>query len=318
MAHADLRGRTVLVTGASSGIGRATALMLAHEGAQLVLVARSPVSLAQAAAECEAVGAATLVVPADVTDPDAVQDAFDEAERAFGAVDGVVHSAAALAYGRFEDIPAEVFNRSVETTLVGTATVARCALRAFGERGGNLVVVGSLLGKIATPFMSPYIAAKWGVHGLVRTLQIEARSTPQIGISLVWPGAVNTPVYLQAGTYLGRQGRPPAPVDPPEKVARAAVRALARPRRESSVGVANHVMVAGFRFLPAVFDVLATPLMRLGGLERGEVADTPGNVVTPNPSLEAVHGPWGRHWLRPVVPAALTAAALAVRRLRTP
>jgi len=314
MASVDLRGRTVLVTGASSGIGRATALMLAREGAQLVLVARSPASLAQAGAECEALGAPTLVVPADVTDPAAVQGAFDAASRTYGPVDGVVHSAAALAYGRFEDIPAEVFDRSVETTLVGTATVARCALMAFGERGGNLVVIGSLLGKVATPFMSPYIAAKWGVHGLVRTLQIEARSTPAIGISLVWPGAVNTPVYRQAGTYLGRRGRPPVPVDPPEKVARAAVRALARPRRESSVGVANHVMVAGFRLLPAVFDVLATPLMRLGGLERGAVAATPGNVLTPIPSQEAVHGPWGRHWLRPLVPTALAVAGVALRR----
>src|SRR5699024_6971867 len=141
------------VTGASSGIGRATALMLAREGAQLALLARSPVSLAQTAAECEALGAATLVVPADVTDPVAVQGAFDEAQSTFGPLDAVIHSAAALAYGRFEDIPPDVYDRSVETTLGGTATVARCALLAFGERGGNLVVVGSLLGKMATPFM---------------------------------------------------------------------------------------------------------------------------------------------------------------------
>lgn len=315
MARVDLRGRTVLVTGASSGIGRATALMLAREGAQLVLVARSPESLAQAGAECEALGASTLVAPADVTDPAAVQAAFDAAQGAFGPLDGVVHCAAALAYGRFEDIPAEVFDRSVETTLGGTTTVARCALAAFGERGGSLVVVGSLLGKVVAPFMSPYTTAKWGVHGLVRTLQVEARSTPTIGISLVWPGAVNTPVYRQAGTYLGRRGRPTPPVDPPEKVARAVVRALARPRRERSVGAANHVIVTGFRLLPPVFDLLATPLLRLGGLERATVPATPGNVLAPQPAAEAVHGPWGRHWLRPLVP---TVAALVGLTLRWP
>lgn len=315
MARVDLRGRTFLVTGASSGIGLATALTLAREGAQLVLVARSPVSLSRAAAECEALGAPTLVAPADVTDPVAVQAAFDAAHHTFGPVDGVVHSAAALAYGRFEDIPVDVFDRSIETTLGGTATVARCALACFGERGGNLVVVGSLLGKVVAPFMSPYTTAKWGVHGLVRTLQIEARSTPGIGISLVWPGAVNTPVYRQAGTYLGRRGRPTPPVDPPEKVARAVVRALARPRRERSVGAANHVIVMGFRLLPPVFDAMATPLLRLGGLERATVSATPGNVLAPHPAAEAVHGAWGRHWLRPLVP---TVAALTFLTLRRP
>lgn len=312
MAGVDLRGRTVLVTGASSGIGRATALLLARDGVQLVLVARSRTSLDEASAECRTLGASTLVVPADVTDPAAVQAAFDAAQRTFGPLDGVVHSAAALAYGRFEDIPPDVFDRSVETTLGGTATVARCALAAFGERGGSLVVIGSLLGKMATPFMSPYTTAKWGVHGLVRTLQIEARSTPGVGISLVWPGAVNTPVYQQAGTYLGRRGRPPVPVDPPERVARAAVRALGRPRREISVGVGNHIMVAGFRLVPALFDVLATPLMRIAGLERRSTEATPGNVLAPQPAGDAVHGPWGRHWLRRLVPSGLALAGLAM------
>jgi short-subunit dehydrogenase len=222
----------------------------------------------------------------------------------------VVHAAAALAYGRFEDVPPEVFDAAVQTTLGGTATVARCALASFaGSGGGSLVVVGSLLGKISTPYMSSYVTAKWGVHGLVRTLQIEARSTPGTDVSLVWPGGVDTPVYLQAGTYLQRHGRPPPPVDPPEKVARAVVRALRRPRRETSVGVANHVVVTGFRVLPAVFDLLVTPLMKAGGLSRGRTADGPGNVLTPTPAGEGVHGRWGRHWLRPLTAAAGLAAA---------
>lgn len=286
--------RTVLVTGASSGVGRATALQLAEEGVNVVLLARSPQVLQTVREECEQRGGRAVIAVADVRDAAALDAAFAMARQAFGRVDGVVHSAAVLAYGRFEDVPAEVFDVAVETTLTGTANVARCSLREFrAGDGGSLVVVGSLLGKISTPFMSSYVAPKWGVHGLVRTLQIEARSTPGIDISLVSPGGVNTPVYYQAGTYLGRNGRPPPPVDPPEKVARAVVRALRRPRREISVGLANRLTVAGFRLTPPAFDLLVTPLMRAGGLSRGPVENSPGNVLAPLPAGEAVHGRWG-------------------------
>jgi NAD(P)-dependent dehydrogenase (short-subunit alcohol dehydrogenase family) len=303
----------VLVTGASSGIGRATALQLADDGADLVLLSRSATALADVQALCEARGVRAVVTVADVSDRWAVEAAFEEAQRQLGALDGVVHSAAALAYGRFEDVPPEVFDQAVRTTLLGTANVARCALAAFGASGGgSLVVLGSLLGKISTPYMSSYVTAKWGVHGLVRTLQIEARSTPGTHVSLIWPGGVDTPVYSQAGTYLERHGRPPPPVDPPEKVADAVVRALWHPRREAPVGVANRVVVAGFRLLPAVFDVLVTPLMKAGGLSRDKAVDSPGNVLAPTPEGEAVHGRWGRHWLRPVGAAAGLAAAGAV------
>ncbi len=285
--------RTVLITGASSGIGRATALQLAREGTNVVLLSRSGPVLEEVRAECEALGSRALVTVADVRSATSVDAAFEAARHHFGTIDGVVHSAAVLAYGRFEDIPEEVFDACMDTTLVGTARVARAALRSFSRSGsGSLVVLGSLLGKIGTPYMSSYVAAKWGVHGLVRTLQIEARATPGIQISLVSPGGVNTPVYRQAGTFLQRHGRPPPPVDPPEKVARAVVRALDRPVRERSVGLANHLTTAGFRLTPQVFDLLVTPLMRAGGLSRAEVENSPGNVLAPRPEADAVHGPW--------------------------
>lgn len=288
-------GRTVLVTGASSGIGRATALQLAASGVDVALLSRSEEVLEEVRAQCEELGARAVVTVADVTDRDALEAAFERARTELGSLDGVVHSAAALTYGRFEDVPPEVFDGALASTLGGTANVARLALEAFRAQGrGSLVVVGSLLGKISTPYMSSYVTAKWGVHGLVRTLQIEARATPGIDVSLVWPGGVDTPVYLQAGTYLQRHGRPPPPVDPPEKVAAAAVRALWSPKREVMVGPLNGVVVAGFRLLPAVFDVLVTPLMRLSGLGREEVANSPGNVLSPTPEGEAVHGRWSR------------------------
>ncbi|HET7800131.1 MAG TPA: SDR family NAD(P)-dependent oxidoreductase [Humibacillus xanthopallidus] len=291
-----LPGRRALVTGASSGIGRATALRLADEGWNLVLVSRSAVALGEVVDLCAELGSRALMVVADVGDEAAVGRAFTVAERELGGVDVVVHSAAALAYGRFEDVPSDVFRAATETTLTGTVHVARAALSCFHAHGdrGSLVVVGSVLGKIAVPFMSTYVTSKWAVHGLVRTLQIEARSTPGISVSLVSPGGVDTPVYRQAGSYLGVHGRPPAPISSPEQVAGAIVRSIEEPSRERSVGLANPLVVLGFRALPAVFDVMVTPLMRRGGLSREGVAVTPGNVLHPVPSGERLHGGWTR------------------------
>ncbi|MGN6783140.1 MAG: SDR family NAD(P)-dependent oxidoreductase, partial [Marmoricola sp.] len=195
--------------------------------------------------------------------------------------------------GRFEEIPADVIDAVHRTNLLGSANVARCARRHFQEQEqGSLVLVGSVLGKIVTPTMSPYTSSKWALHGLVRTLQVEAQLTPGIGVTLVAPGGVNTPIYTAAADYTGRAHRPPPPVDAPETLAAAIVEALDNPRREVSVGLANALMVAGFRLLPPVFDRLVGPLMAVLGSTR-EARDTgPGNVYEPDPRVEAVHGPW--------------------------
>ena len=215
-------GRVVVITGGSSGIGRATALACARRGDRLVLAARSLDSLRSAEQECRAAGAQTLVLTTDVADQAAVDALLAAAVARFGRVDAVVHSVTVVAYGRFEDVPAAAFDRVIASTLTGAANVARSALQVFRQQGGGtLVLVGSLLGKIVTPYMSSYVTAKWAVQGLARTLQVEARSTPGIDISLVSPGSVDTPVYRQAASYSGRGGRPPPPVDPPEKVARS-------------------------------------------------------------------------------------------------
>jgi NAD(P)-dependent dehydrogenase (short-subunit alcohol dehydrogenase family) len=287
--------QVAVVTGASSGIGRATALELAGRGYHLVLLARATESLLAVEADCHDRGAQTLVVTADVGDQAEVDRAFDAAVNRFGRVDAVINSAAAVGYGRFEDVPAEVFDRVIVTNLLGTANVARTSLRHFRRQaGGHLVLMGSLLGKIAVPFMSPYVTSKWGVHGLVRILQIEAKQTPGIEVSVVSPGSVNTPAYLQAANYAGWEGRPPPPIDPPEKVARAVVKCLDRPRRDRGVGVANPVVVLGFRLLPTVFDALVTPLMRLGGLSKRPISPHSGSVLSPRPAKDGSYGPWGR------------------------
>jgi short-subunit dehydrogenase len=290
--------RTVVIVGASSGIGRAAAHRLAVQGARLVLAARSEVSLERTRQECVGRGASdVLVVPTDIAERADVEALFDTATERFGRVDGVVHAAAVLAYGIFEEVPADVFDRILTTNIIGASNVARSALQCFSDQdGGSLVVVGSVLAKIATPYMASYCMSKWALHGLVRTLQIEARGKPGVHVSLISPGGVDTPIYQQAGSYTGRPGSPPPPVVSPERVARAVVGALDRPGREISVGPANWLMVAGFRLLPGVYEVLVGPMMRMLGQGREETPPNPGNVFEPVPAREAVHGRWPHIW----------------------
>jgi short-subunit dehydrogenase len=288
----------VLILGASSGIGRATAHQLAARGCRLVLAARSEESLERVRQECVGRGAGdVLVVPTDVGDRQAVDALFAVAAERLGRIDAVVHAATVLAYGVFEEVPPDVFDRIITTNVIGTTNVARGALRRFAEQdGGSLVVVGSVLAKITTPYMSSYCMSKWAIHGLVRTLQIEARAKPGVHVSLVSPGGVDTPIYDLAGSYTGRPAQPPPPVVSPERVARAVVGALDRPRRDLAAGPVNWLMVAGFRFLPGVYDALAGPMMRLLGQGNSSLEPNPGNVFDPVPHKEAVHGRWPHIW----------------------
>jgi NAD(P)-dependent dehydrogenase (short-subunit alcohol dehydrogenase family) len=290
--------RTVVVTGASSGIGRSTAHRLAAQGARLVLAARSLETLELTRQECVGRGAEdVLVLPTDVGDRDAVDALFDTAVERFGRIDAVVHAAAVLAYGLFQDVPPDVFDRILTTNVTGTANVARRALQRFDEQqGGSLVVVGSVVAKIATPYLSSYTTGKWAVHGLVRTLQIEARGKPGVHVSLVSPGGVDTPIYDQAGSYTGRPAHPPPPVVSPERVAASIAEALDKPGRDIGVGAANALMVTGFRLLPGVYDLLVGPMMRLLGQGRGRLEPHPGNVFDADPAKEAVHGRWPHVW----------------------
>jgi NAD(P)-dependent dehydrogenase (short-subunit alcohol dehydrogenase family) len=286
--------QTVLVTGASSGIGRATARQFGERGAVVVLVARGRPALEEAAAEVRGAGAAEAVVcPADVTDEDAVRAVVESTLDRFGRIDVVVHSAQVMAYGRIEEVPAKVYEAVVDTALHGTANVARAVLPVFRrQEAGSLVIVSSLLGSIAAPQMGSYVTAKWGQLGLVRVLQQEVRDAPGVSVSAVAPGGVNTPIYAQGASYMGSTGRPPPPVYSPERVARKVLGAVDRPRRLVQAGLLNLVITAGFRLLPGVYDVLVGPLMNVAATARDSIRPTVGNVFESRPEGNAVHGRW--------------------------
>jgi len=277
------RPTAAVITGASSGIGRATALRLARDGLHVVLTGRAPDVLHDVATECRSLGGTASVAELDVRDQGAVERVIATAADEHGRGLVVVHAAAVVGYGLVEEVSPAVMSAVVDTNVLGTVAVARSSMQAFRRTGGgHLVVVGSLLGEVAAPYMSSYVLSKWAVHGLVRTLQIEVRDREGVSVSLVSPGGIDTPIYRQAATVLGRHGTPPPPVSTAESVAERVAAVLRRPRRLTHVGVANHVVVAGFRLLPVVYDAIATPALRTFALDawRG-LAPTEGNVRHP-------------------------------------
>ncbi|MGQ0629825.1 MAG: SDR family NAD(P)-dependent oxidoreductase [Sporichthyaceae bacterium] len=291
-----MTGRVVLIVGASSGIGRVTAHQLAAGGDRLVLAARGKAALEATAEECRAFGAsAVTVVPVDIRDDGAVAHLVEEVIAEHRKLDAVIHTAAVVSYGALTDVPTEVFDAVLNINVHGAANVARAALPVFRrQRYGSLVLLGSLLGDIAAPAMTPYVLSKHAVKMLGRQLSLEHRDLPDVHITVVSPGGVDTPIYRQAANYQGRPGRPPAPVDRPDKVARAIVGALDRPRERINVGVANPLIKFGFTVLPRVFDALVGPLFHLLASKPGTQEPTTGNVLEPGEGTGAVRGGEGQ------------------------
>ena len=301
------------MTGASSGIGRATAIQAARDGAHVVLAARGPGPLEDAAQECERAGAAsTLVVPTDVGDDEAVAELVRRTLERHGRIDVVVSNAGVVSYGRTEDVPADVFDQVIRTNVLGGVHVARHVVPVLrAQEGGTLIYVGSVIGHITVPGMTAYTVSKWAVRALARQVRLENRDVDGVHIGYVAPGGVDTPIYQQAANYDGFEGRPPPPVASPERIARQILRRIGRDRAWAQLTPSNYVIRLGYVALPVVYDALVGPMFRLLSEDLGRpVAATAGNVLRSVEDGNALTGS-----ARPLVAAVAGNASTLLRRL---
>jgi NAD(P)-dependent dehydrogenase (short-subunit alcohol dehydrogenase family) len=271
------------VTGASSGIGLATALAAASEGDHVVLAARGAEALDRAERQCKDAGAAsTLAVPTDVGDDAAVEALVDLVLNRYDHLDAAVNAAGVVAYGRVEDVPPEVFDGVLRTNLHGSVNVARHVVPVLRRQGhGTLVLVGSVIGHISVPSMSAYVLSKWGVRALAGQLRTENRDRPGVHFVYVAPGGVDTPIYTQAANYSGFVGRPPPPVASPARTAGQIIRRFDHPRLPSQLTGANDVIRFGAQYLPWLYARMIGPFFPVGATDLTRpVEPTPGNVLT--------------------------------------
>lgn len=304
--------KVVVVTGASSGIGRGAARALAARGDAVVLVSRSHEALDEVAAECRAAGGRALVIPTDVSDEAAVQRVVTLTVEQFARIDAWVNAAAVWSYGRFEDTPSEVFRKIVDTTLFGQIHSARAVLPQFRAQGhGVLVNVASLYGRLSSPYVGAYVASKWGLVGFSEVLRQELGDASGIHVCTLMPGAIDTPIYRHAANYMGRDIRPLPPVTSPDRVVSAIVRAVDQPKARVVVGQTQRLGVWAHYFAPRLYDWLVGPIVHAGALRSTRTEAHDGNVFTPDPRTNSVDDGWRSHDHRRLAQvAAVTAAAV--------
>jgi NAD(P)-dependent dehydrogenase (short-subunit alcohol dehydrogenase family) len=248
--------RVVLVTGASAGVGRATARAFAERGDAVALLARDPGRLETAAREVQARGGRALALPADVADRSEVEEAARTAERELGPVDVWVNNAMTSVFGPFWEIPPEDFERVTRVTYLGYVNGTRAALARMRPRDrGVIVQVGSALAYRGIPLQSAYCAAKHAIQGLCDSLRAELlHEGSGVRLTQVHLPALNTPQFDWVKSLLPRKAQPVPPIYQPEVAARAIVWASEHPRREVWVGGSTGATILANRILPGLLD----------------------------------------------------------------
>jgi|SRR5437764_3025199 len=284
----------VAITGATSGVGRASARAFARQGAAVAIMARGADGLAATAAELERDGARTLCLQADVSDPDSVRSGAAAIERELGPIDVWVNNAMVSVFAPVREITAEEYRRVTEVTYLGVVHGTIFALERMRDRDrGVIVQVGSALAYRGIPLQSAYCAAKHAIQGFTESLRCELmHEGSAVRVTMVQLPALNTPQFDVVRTRLPRHPQPVPPIYQPEVAARAIVAAARHPaRREWWVGASTALTLIGNALVPGVGDRY---LARTGfDAQQTDEMVPPGradNLLDPVPGDHGAHG----------------------------
>ncbi len=282
----QLQDSVVVITGASSGIGRAAANEFARQGANVVVAARRESLLQNVVNECKQLsGREALGVPTDVQDEQSVQNLAQQAYTAFGHIDVWINDAGVGAFGRFEETPADIFREVLETNFFGTVYGARAVLPYFRQQGqGTLINISSLLGSIGGAYYTAYTSSKFAVRAFGEGLREEIEvldGAKNIHICTVMPGTIDTPFFHHAANYTGRAVKALPPVYPVEQVAKTLVKLAVKPQRETYVG--NSARMIGFvhNVAPGLAEVMMAKQIDTGHFKPESSPKTDGAVAAP-------------------------------------
>lgn len=292
MMALKLSESVIAITGASSGIGRATALCLAREGATIIAIARNEDALDSLVAECEPFGAKIVIEAIDVTNEDGVKGVVRRAYENLGKIDVWINDAAVSAFGRFDETPSDDFWRVIQTNLFGYVNGMRAILPRFRQQGRGIIInVASIVGKIGQPFSSAYSASKAAIIALSESVRMELGDTPGVHICTVLPMAVDTPLFQHAANFLGLAPKAMSPVYSPEEIAETIVDTILSPRPEVMIGGVSKPMAILRQFAPAAFERVYARRVRKEHFEEETVPETSGNLYEPAEE-ESTTGGW--------------------------
>jgi short-subunit dehydrogenase len=311
------RDMVVVITGASSGIGRATALAFAKQKATVVLAARREGVLRGLAAECERAGAkAALAVPTDVTDKAAVEALARTAVQRFGRFQVWVNNAAVHLFGRLEDHPEAETRRVLETNVLGYTFGAQAAVRHFRlHNSGVLINVASAVSEVPQPYAAAYVMSKHAVRGLANGLRQELwlDGARQIHVCSVMPATVDTPLFVHGANFSGRKIKAMPPIYTPERVARVIVGLARKPKADVVVGVQVRLMAGLHRVAPQPVQATMAKLVDAQHVVRDEAGphDHRGNLFMPMAEGDTARGGWKERRSRVAGMAALAVPVIA-------
>jgi|TARA_R100000501_G_scaffold5804_1_gene12733 short-subunit dehydrogenase len=279
-----LSQQTMVVTGASSGIGLATALRAAEAGANLVLVARNEEALKDAAARVEAAGGRAAYIAVDIAEDGAAERIGTKAEEAFGGFDTWVNNAAAAVYARMADMTMEEHRKLFDTGYFGTVAASLYAAKKLRGRGGAIINVGSILSERAIPIQGGYSAMKHAVLGFtdVLRMELEEEDAP-VSVTLIKPASINTPYPEHARNKMDKPARVPPVLYDPRLVAKAICFAAEHPKRSLTVGGNGFAITKFGNAAPRLTDRIMEALF----MEKGQSTDQPPAPGTRDNLFEA-------------------------------